>query len=262
MPSPRANRTSSKRPLTEDAKRASFEDERETEPAPLDDSPPSVEEASPPNALRSLALAPGSRFPPTLTPSTPNLVYAALVEAWRKMFDETPTQESIVVLVSQWALETGWGSTCHNFNLGNVKAREDDGLDHTYYPCWEVLTRPEAYAVAAHPGERSDKKPGPDVVIASEDSVQGTAVVWYYPDHPGCRFQSFRTLDAGAEAYLKVLFHRYRRAWSSVILGDPAGFAQALKTSEAFHAPLDGPKGYRTALVSIFNRVQGQLKTA
>jgi hypothetical protein len=232
------------------------EDARETEPGPVDPEPSSEPL---PNALVSLAPPPGARFAPTHTPESATLVFNALTAAWKKLFGDEPAKESIAVLVSQWALETGWGKTCWNWNLGNIKAHPTDGLDHTYYPCWEVLTRANAHTVAANPGQRKDGKPGPDVLIASEDEVQGTAVVWFYPDHDGCRFRAFRSLEAGAEEYLKVLFHRYRRAWASVLIGNPSGFAAALKTLEYFTAPLDGPKGYRTALVSIWNRVQTQL---
>ncbi len=237
------------------------EDERETAPA-LPESPPSDPEPAPVARLVPGEAPPGSRFPATHTPHSPPVIFKALTTAWEKLYGETPAPESVAVLVSQWALETGWGKTCWNNNLANVKARPNDGHDHTYFPCWEVLTRSEAHEAAAHPGERKDGKPGPDVVIASEDQVQGTAVVWFYPDHDGCRFRAFRSLEAGAEEYLKVLFHRFRRAWASVIIGDPSGFAASLKLLDFYTAPLDGPKGYRTALVSIFNRVQTQLKSA
>lgn len=257
MPTPRANRTPSRRPDPETTAKASFEDERETDPGPIDDAP-----ASEPvrNALVALDPKPGSRFAPEATSTTATAVFGALTAAWEKLFAETPSPDSIAVLVAQWALETSWGKTCWNWNLANIKASPGDDLDHTYYPCWEVLTRADAHAAAANPGVRSDGKPGPDVVLVSEDEVQGTAVVWYYPDHDGCRFRAFRSLEAGAEEYLKVLFHRYRRAWSSVILGNPSGFASALKTLDFYNAPLDGPKGYRTALVSIWNRLQTQLQ--
>lgn len=204
---------------------------------------------------------PGSRFPATKTKETPTAVYAALQRAWLKLFNDVPSPESLSVLVAHWALETGWGDSCWNWNLGNVKSRPGDGLDHTYYPCWEVLPKAAAFALAKNAGVRADGKPGPDVVVATEQD-DGTAVVWFYPDHNMCRFRAFRSLDAGAEEYLKVLFHRFKRAWASVTTGDPSGFAAALKGMDYFTAPLDGPKGYRTALVSVFNRVAAQVKRA
>lgn len=217
-------------------------------------------EPAPRNAL--VELPRGSRFPPTPTPVDATSVYRALEAAWGRIFNDKPTQEALTVCVSQWALETGWGKSCFNWNLGNMKAREGDGLDHTFYPTWEVLPRAVAHGLAAkaEPRTRPVDGAGPDVVITSE--TDSTAVVWFYPDHYMCRFRSFRSLDEGAEEYLKALFHRYKKAWVSLATGNPSCFAETLKTYDYFTAPLDGPKGYRTALVSIFNRIQAQLKKA
>lgn len=239
----------------EEAARRAAEDERETEPGPVDPAPASERV---PTALRYL---PEARVPAQKTAATGAEVFAALRAAWLRLFPDAPSDESVSVLVAQWALETSWGSSCFNWNLGNVPATPGDGHAHTYYPCWEVVPRAEAAALLKAANARTDGQPGPDVVVAGETD-EACALVWFYPDHPRCRFRAFATLEEGAEALLKVLFHRYRRAWSSVIIGSPGGFASDLKALDFYRAPLDGPQGYRTALVSIFNRVQAQVKKA
>lgn len=258
--SPKAQKTTTTTTEEQEARRA-VEDERETLRA-LDDveDPPERVDTYCATCEHDHCICPKvSRIAPKQTPATPTAVFAALVGAWQRLFGETPSDDSVAVLVSQWALETSWGESCFNFNLGNVPAVDGDGNAFTYYPCWEVVSRAEAHELLKAAGERKDGKPGPDVVIANETD-DAAAVVWFYPDHPRCRFRAFSSLEDGAEAYLKTLFHRYKRAWASVLLGSPSGFASDLKALGFFKAPLDGAQGYRTALVGIFNRVQGQLK--
>lgn len=225
---------------------------------------PESERPTDPGPLEPAEVPRGSRFAPEAVKVDATSVYHALVAAWTRIFNDAPTSEALALCVSQWALETGWGKSCFNFNLGNLKAREGDGLDHTFYPTWEVLSRAAAHELAAkaEPRTRPEDGGGPNAVLTSEDPAANTAVVWFYPDHYMCRFRAFRSLDEGAEEYLKALFHRYKRAWASLSTGNPSTFAEALKAYGYFTAPLDGPKGYRTALTSIFNRVQTQLKNA
>jgi hypothetical protein len=61
------------------------------------------------------------------TPSTPQQVFEALACAWRKQLGKEPKRESLLVLLAQWAFETGRGKSQWNFNLGNSKGKPDGG---------------------------------------------------------------------------------------------------------------------------------------
>jgi len=56
-------------------------------------------------------------LPDKKTPAPKEEVIKALWQAWEDYFGETPKRESIWILTSQWALETGWGKSMHCFNL-------------------------------------------------------------------------------------------------------------------------------------------------
>jgi len=132
-----------------------------------------------------------------------------LYNAWQKLLGEFPERGAILTLLGFSAHETGRWKACHCWNLGNVKSKEGDGRDHTFFRCWEV--------------------------------EQGQTV-WYNPPHPATRFRAFRTLTEGAVDYLGFLrgSRRYARAWPELALGNPVAFVQALKAGGYFTAP-EGP---------------------
>lgn len=127
---------------------------------------------------------------------------------WNKLFNEIPTKAQIGVLYSQWALETGEGQSCWNFNLGNVKAA--DAANQTIEYCalngvWEIINSVK-------------------VIIP--------------PDQPGAWFRSFNTLEDGVAFHLDELKnHNFKSAWSAVESGNPAAFAHLLKLAHYYTAP-------------------------
>lgn len=168
-----------------------------------------------------------ARIDDRLTPVTPNEVFLALQGAWQKELHETPHRTSLLVLLSQWALETGRGRSMHCYNLGNVKSGGQSG-DWCFFRCNEI--------------------------------IKGK-VVWFDPDAPECRFRAFATLDDGALDYLRTLYQRFKRAWPAVQAGDPAAFSHSLRLQNYYTAD-EGQ--YTRTLVSLFNEfsrsipVQGQ----
>ena len=155
-------------------------------------------------------------LPDKLTKCTAADLVWALWRAWIQLFGAPPKPKSIWVLAAQWALETGWGKSCHCWNLGNRKHVDGDGRCFTFYRCNEII---------------------------------GGKVVWFDPPSPGCCFCAFQSLDEGALDYLAFLARRYAVAWQSVLDGDPAGFVHAIKLRGYFTAA-EGP--YRDAVVSIW----------
>lgn len=180
------------------------------------------------------------RLPDQITPATRQEVLEALWKSWIVYFNSIPKKESIWVLMSQWALESGWGRSCHCYNLGNVKSREGDGYDYTYFACNEILPKASAEKLQAKDPKRAK--------ITSYRS-DGTAIIWFYPDHPGCRFRAFRTLQEGALDHLVILVKKFDKAWSAVAEGDPAKFAHLLKVQSYYTAD---EYSYTASLVGCF----------
>jgi Putative peptidoglycan binding domain len=156
-----------------------------------------------------------ARLEDALTPVTPGEVYAALQLAWRRQFDTSAHRTSLLVLLAQWALETGRGHSMHCFNLGNVKSNAQSG-DWCFFRCNEIIVG---------------------------------KVVWFDPDDPGCRFRAFTSLDDGALDYLKTLHQRFQRAWPAVIAGDPVAFSHLLRTQNYYTAD---ETQYTKTLVALF----------
>lgn len=131
-------------------------------------------------------------------------LYKALQRTWSVAVNNSPcTRASLLVLLAQSALETGFWHACWNWNLGNVKAVRGDGYDYYQIRCNEVING---------------------------------RIVWIDPPDPGCSFRSFDTLDEGSLHYLMQLRGRFRPAWPAVIEGDPVGFCHLLKQSGYFTA--------------------------
>lgn len=162
-------------------------------------------------------------LPATLTPVDPVELAAALGRAWRARFGLDAERKQLLVLVAQWAFETGWGKWCRNYNLGNVKRVKGDGRSWCYFRCNEII---------------------------------GGKEVWFDPPHPACAFRAFDTLDEGAADYLGTLSRNFAHAWPAVVAGDPADFAHRLKQSRYYTA---SEEVYARSLVSIVRTLDRKL---
>lgn len=194
-------------------------------------------------------------LPDRLTPGTPSEVYAALRRAWVAQLGTEPKRASLLILCAQWALETGWGKSCHGWNLGNVKGKPDgsDGRSWAFFACNEILPVGMARNYVARAGQRRDGN-GPSAVITRATATAAT--VWFYPPHPGCCFRAYATLDEGAADYLGLLRKRFASAWPAVVAGDPAAFGRALKAAHYYTAD---EAEYTRGLVSIVRTLDGRI---
>jgi hypothetical protein len=134
--------------------------------------------------------------PAVQTHCTPGELYRELGDAWVRLCGSEPTRASLLVLLAHWALETGFGHSCWNWNFGNSKHVAGDGRDFYQIRCNEV--------------------------------VNGV-VVWLDPPNPGCSFRAFDSIAAGVVDYLTLLRGQFGFAWPHVEAGDPAAFCHALK---------------------------------
>ena len=166
------------------------------------------------------------------TPCVSSQMLHALAFAWERLFNEIPSKESLCILLSQWAHETGRGKYCHNWNVGNYKHVEGDGRDYSYFICNEVIKGKE---------------------------------VWYHPnvesERPYCCFRAYKTIEAGVVDYMASLNKRFKKAWPAVLAGDPADFAHQLKLQGYYTSSEDDyidkdtgdtVHGYRWSICSLF----------
>jgi hypothetical protein len=156
------------------------------------------------------------RLPDQLTPATPAEMYASLERAWKLSIGSTASRDSLLVLLGQWALETGRGKSMHCFNVGNAKHVDNDGRDFCFFACDEVI---------------------------------GGRIVWFYPVDPACCFRAFRTLDEGVADYLDLIRRRFAASWPAVLSGSPSLFAHMLKTQGYYTAD---EAQYAHTLVALF----------
>lgn len=193
--------------------------------------------------LLSVCFGMSNRLSDAKTPVTRQEVLEALWNAWISYFNSIPKRESIWILMSQWALETGWGQSMHCFNMGNAKSRDGDGYDFTYFACNEILHKRSAEAA---------QKMNPTTAKITKYRTDGTCIIWFYPDHPGCRFRAFRSLQEGAADHLALLVRRFHKAWPAVYNGDPRQFAHMLKVQGYYTAD---EVTYTNTLLKVFNKI-------
>lgn len=187
------------------------------------------------------------------TPVEAKGLFALLAEAWRTLLQEEPKTESLLVLLAQWALETGHGKSVWNYNLGNVKATSSGPYDYCYFACNEVLLDKQAvhYETAS-----------PSTVKITR-RVGDKCVVWFYPKHPGCCFRAFRTIEEGIVDYLGMMRRRFSVAWPCVLSGDPAGFCHELKRSKYYTADeAEYTKNVTSIFYSYHKRFTGSTRAA
>lgn len=158
-----------------------------------------------------------AEVPVTRTTFTVRDYSRAVIRAWRDMLGETPSKAAVGCLWAQYALETGRGAFCWNFNIGNVKW--SPGHDHMMLRgTWEI--------------------------------VGGKRVV-YEPPHRATWFNAYASLDDAMGEHLRLLkAGRYALSWPAIEAGDTVAFAHALKAGH------DGREGtwddYFTADVTVY----------
>lgn len=137
--------------------------------------------------------------PPVHCNAEPPAVYAAMADAWRQQIGTEPPRASLLVLLSQWALETDAGRFCLNWNIAGIKRVPGDGHDWATYDTHEVIG-------------------GVDRVLQQQ-------------------FRAYASLGDGVSDYLRELRHTFGFAWPAVDAGDVVDFAHRLKQRGYYTAP-------------------------
>jgi hypothetical protein len=183
-------------------------------------------------------------------------MFDALGRAWVTRFgvDRQPTKPALVILLCQWVLETGWGKSCWDWNIGNFRSRDGDGRDWCLYECDERLSPKQANAYMAKVGVRLDGSGLPDAKIKSHNK-DGTITVYFWPDNPMCRFRAFSAMEEGVMDYLVSLNKRFHKAWPSVVAGDPDKFVYKLKEQNYFTADTET---YRKGVSALFRQLMAK----
>lgn len=134
-----------------------------------------------------------NEVPATRTIVTPQAMFAALQIAWKAMIpDSAPSRASLLVLLSQWHLETGGGGQCLDWNCAGIRWTPGCGHDYASYTTRE----------------------GPHGETIEE----------------GQRFRAYATMEAGVSDWLRVLRTTFGFAWPAVEDGSLDEFSHRLKT--------------------------------
>jgi len=143
------------------------------------------------------------------------------IKGWFKQFNEIPKKESVGVIWSQNAIETGSTTAMWNNNIGNVK-----------------------YAPSKDPNQDNDIK----YMMLNNvwEIINGKKIIFQPPD-PATWFRSFDSLEEGVAFHLNFLKNkRYKNSWIAVEAGDPEQFAHLLKLAKYYTAAEeDYAKGMR-----------------
>jgi len=177
------------------------------------------------------------------TKVTPQQMALALYAAYWKYFHSWPKKDSIKILLAQWALETGWGKSMWNFNVGNAKSQPGEGHDWCYFKCNEILQRNMAEKLQSDDPSR--------VKITSHRS-DGTCITWFSPKHPWSCFRAFGTLEEGTYDHLKMVVNRFNKAWPFVEMGYPEAYSHALKQQRYYTAD---ESSYTRTLKKVFKKL-------
>lgn len=136
----------------------------------------------------------------TKTPISRDEFARAIQEA-----DPSLSKPSAGILYGQYALETGQGSACWNWNIGNVKVK------------------------------RSQAEAGrPFVMLPNTWEIENGVRKVYQPPHEQTWFRAYDTLAEAMVEHLAFLRRRYAAAWAYVLAGDPRAFVAALKRGQYF----------------------------
>ena len=156
-----------------------------------------------------------TELPNKFTKVTPDAAAKALAIGFQKVTGKKPSAAILALLLGQWALETGNGSAIHNFNFGNTKRSSGDTY-YQFFRCSEVLNGKE---------------------------------VFFDPPSPECAFSAYKTPEAGAEAYVRILKKR-PHWWNGLLSGNVATFNAGLSTKPVYYTA--NPTTY---LKTLTNRV-------
>lgn len=177
-----------------------------------------------------------------LTPFTFEEAEEAIRWALSTQLGHKPDDEVVALALAKIFLETGRLESCHDWNVGNIKASPSYVGMYTAFACNEILN---GHAVWFSPYGRLDKKGG--VPIAEFF----TGAPW----HPQTRFRAYANHFDGMDQYVTfIATGRYKVAWARLLSGDAVGFVHELKLARYFTADealyLKGVRGLYTELLA------------
>lgn len=129
---------------------------------------------------------------PTRTPISGRQAAEALRSAYAQVTGEQPSQGTLAILTSHWALETGQGKSMYNFNFAGIKGKGPEGMT-------AVMNTREGYGANA---------------VRIRDG-----------------FRAYSSAEAGARDYVSLLQRRYGAALDAARAEQPAQFAKELKAA-------------------------------
>lgn len=174
------------------------------------------------------------RREPVRTTLTIELFVRAMVAAWRPAW-RAITAEFVAMIWAKYIAETS-NKHCYNWNLGNVKDVEGDGLDyHCLRGVWEGVPKSRADALIASGQARLDTNEEHRAAVAP------LVAVVFEPPHAATRFRSYDSLEHAMSGHLAFLASRYPRAFEVAHAGNVPAFVQALS-------------GYATASAGAYTR--------
>jgi len=149
-----------------------------------------------------------TELPDKYTLISPDDAGKYISEGYRRLTGSSPTPEVLLLLLAQFAGETGNGKSVHNFNMGNTK-RTASSPYWQQFPCGE------------------------------NDGPNGESVM-YYPPNPKCHFDAYPDGYSGGEAFVKTLKRR-DNWWKGLQTGDVDKFVAglAMRPYAYFTAPPD-----------------------
>jgi hypothetical protein len=139
---------------------------------------------------------PAPRVKRVATPVSSTDMSRALINAWIKLFGNTPTKEQIAVVMAQNDLETGHRKSMNNYNVGNLTTSGFGTM-----PYFDDL----------------------------ETSEQVSPGVW---EKANLKYRAYPDLDSGVLDYLKLIGKR--PAFKYALQGDPEAFSKSLKMSKYY----------------------------
>lgn len=184
--------------------------------------------------------------PTTRTTYTIPQMVEAFIRAWYNEFKEIPKKQSVGIIWSQTAIETGSTTAMWNNNIGNVKYSPSKNVED------DVNVK---YMMLANVWE----------------IINGKKII-FQPPHKATWFRAFDSLEEGIGFHLNFLKNkRYKSSWTAVESGSPEQFAHLLKVAKYYTAPEeDYAKGMRfhfnkfikdNTFDNVLSSIQDQLKT-
>jgi hypothetical protein len=163
-------------------------------------------------------------------------VWDVAYQGWYELADQGAR-----VLTAQWAHETGFGASCYNYNLGNIKATNAATQSHMYLRhVWEHLTQTSADSAIAASGGLAHMATVEELVYYRWPAKAGKVIAVFEPPHPYSRFRAYASLQQGAQGWLdhhKGIWKNNSAYLGLLNSGDVAGVAHAMRLAKYYTGP-------------------------